>query len=564
MKPLDSVPPLDILPPFGTDADIIATRAHALDNAVPLEDLRRQQEEENNRISHQHSRLSNADHKRLLPSSAGVWNASPHNQATMPRDVPSDEKSPIGTTTEWLRVARLHCKRLSTAILPASYVAPPTSYGQQTKPDWYCSERTDTARNPFFCTVFTGLKAKNGEAIKGPHCAFTALGVMLAHIPTYKQKNKQPLIKLGRYENNSRAGSSKLVAFSGLELDHDAGTMTMAQVVAVLKAFGINHIIYPTYTSTSAHPKWRAFIQVSKPIKAKYRKAFVEVLSELLGAGVVSPESFRDKQIMFIGRKTEPDGYQVYGHYTAYAMDQADWLFDRVVTTHEQMEAEATKARLTLALKPKPVRDNTDGQIDVITAFNESYDVTSILLNAGYTSSGSRFCSPLSTSGLAGVNLLVDEQDGRERVYSHHSNCPLNNGYANDAFDCFQILEHGNNQAEALKAASRMLWHNGRTLEEHNGELFKQSRAADNLNQINPMAINVWGKAARALVNVPNGRQLFESWAGAAVGVMWANLTAKGALDAGVLYHLAKDYPAPKTPSIPPPPAAIPTAGEQS
>lgn len=66
-----------------------------------------------------------------------------------------------------------------------------------------------------------------------------------------------------------------------------------------------------------------------------------------------------------------------------------------------------------------------------------------------------RWLHPNSTSGLPGVRLLPDSNP--ERIFSSHSNDPLNDGHAHDAFDCFRILEHGGDFKAAVREAARLL-----------------------------------------------------------------------------------------------------------
>lgn len=92
----------------------------------------------------------------------------------------------------------------------------------------------------------------------------------------------------------------------------------------------------------------------------------------------------------------------------------------------------------------------------VIDAFNSTYSPGDILKGNGYISKrGNRWMHPNSTTGLPGVRLLPNSTP--ERVYSSHSNDPLNDGHAHDAFDCYCILEHGGDFKSAVREAARLL-----------------------------------------------------------------------------------------------------------
>lgn len=87
---------------------------------------------------------------------------------------------------------------------------------------------------------------------------------------------------------------------------------------------------------------------------------------------------------------------------------------------------------------------------DVIGAFNQVHDVRGILERNGYKPRGkARLLPPNSSSGVPSVRIL---QSGF--AYSDNGSCPLNDGKAHDAFDCFRILEHRGDWPSAIKAAA--------------------------------------------------------------------------------------------------------------
>ncbi|UJS24035.1 hypothetical protein [Thiothrix winogradskyi] len=118
-----------------------------------------------------------------------------------------------------------------------------------------------------------------------------------------------------------------------------------------------------------------------------------------------------------------------------------------------------------------------EGQVSPITAFNDAHDVRSILTAHGYRATGSKFVAPTSQSGMAGVVILQGD-DGKERAFSHHSNDPIANGLAHDAFDLFCILAHGGDEWAAIPAAAKLLTTNtGISLQAHNQITYRKHRA---------------------------------------------------------------------------------------
>jgi putative DNA primase/helicase len=91
------------------------------------------------------------------------------------------------------------------------------------------------------------------------------------------------------------------------------------------------------------------------------------------------------------------------------------------------------------------------GKPSVIDEFNRSHDVEELLRSHDYIKRGSKWLYPHSSTGLPGVTI----SDGK--VYSHHGADPLANGHQNDAFEVFCLLQHGGDQARAVKDAARLL-----------------------------------------------------------------------------------------------------------
>jgi putative DNA primase/helicase len=112
----------------------------------------------------------------------------------------------------------------------------------------------------------------------------------------------------------------------------------------------------------------------------------------------------------------------------------------------------APKLKAAPAKLRRPAKANGD-KPSVIDEFNRCHDVTELLRAHGYVRKGSKWLFPGSSSGLPGITVDADEG----RVYSHHAADPLANGHKNDAFEVYCILEHGGDQARAIKEAARML-----------------------------------------------------------------------------------------------------------
>ncbi len=100
-----------------------------------------------------------------------------------------------------------------------------------------------------------------------------------------------------------------------------------------------------------------------------------------------------------------------------------------------------------------PRSNGGSGGGGVIGAFNEFFEVGTILSRNQYELRGNRYLAPDSTTGEPGVHIFPDTG----RCYSHHANDPLNDRHSHDPFSVFCILEHGGDERGAVKAAAAEL-----------------------------------------------------------------------------------------------------------
>ena len=196
-------------------------------------------------------------------------------------------------------------------------------------------------------TYFNHFQATAGEL----RCnTWSEVCDMISNVAQYSDKKKQPLLKLGIYENNSREKDSPILKISGIELDYDAGEMPLEEAAQLFKTAGIEALFYSTFTATAEVHKWRALIPLSQVKDAAQRAAWVEAVNAVLG-NIIGKESYVPKQGFFYGRSS--NDYQVVHCQGEYldnipAMQQAADNYD----ANQQTEPEKPKP-----YKPKPAPD---------------------------------------------------------------------------------------------------------------------------------------------------------------------------------------------------------------
>ena len=305
---------------------------------------------------------------------------------------------------------------------------------------------------------------------------------LIQNVPAYPDKASQPLLKLGIFEGDSRGAGHSLVSISGIEIDYDAGEVTAHGAAGLLRQAGVECVVCSTYTGSLDCPKWRVFAPTSREIDASLRQYLVTALDAVIG-NIAARESYTPKQTFFFGRN--PASNYVFLHLRGEFVDvalrsaaNAAYQSDRLERAEREQLAAARAVHIETQRTQRQGGRLVEGQVSPIAAFNEAHDVRAILTAHGYRAQGKKFVAPASSSGMGGVVVLAG-QDGRDRAFSHHTNDPIADGLAHDAFDLFCILDHGGDEWAAIQAAAKLLTTtNGESLHSHNRNAYRQAQQA--------------------------------------------------------------------------------------
>jgi hypothetical protein len=327
-------------------------------------------------------------------------------------------------------------------------------------------------------TTFNSLQATQGTRHTA---AWADVARLIQNVPAYPDKASQPLIKLGTFEGDSRGAGHSLATVSGVELDYDAGEVTANSAAKLLRQAGIECVVCSTYTSRMDCQKWRVFAPTSRELSAELRQYLAAALDSVLG-DIAARESYTPKQTFFYGRN--PASNYLFLHLQGEFVDIAlKGQANAAYTADQRAQREREQLATAKALQVETTRNRkaggrlVEGQISPIDAFNEAHSVRAILTAHGYRASGKKFIAPTSQSGMAGVVILQGD-DGRERAFSHHSNDPIADGLAHDAFDLFCILAHGGDEWAAIQAAAKLLTTSaGIPIQAHNQASYRKHRA---------------------------------------------------------------------------------------
>lgn len=130
----------------------------------------------------------------------------------------------------------------------------------------------------------------------------------LSRFPIYPSKKHCPLIKLARFSGHRN--DNNLYAISGIEGDHDAGTLTPDTAAQILQASGVAAVVVTTPSHTSDCPRWRVYAPTSTELAPDQRHDLTGRINAVLG-DVLSVESFTASQAFYVGPVQDVQ-YEIY------------------------------------------------------------------------------------------------------------------------------------------------------------------------------------------------------------------------------------------------------------
>jgi hypothetical protein len=115
-------------------------------------------------------------------------------------------------------------------------------------------------------------------------------------------------IKLARFgdkrtdgETGALRNNDNVLAVSGVEGEHDAGTITFEEAGRRLAAARLAALLVTTSGHTPAHPKWRVFLPLSTELAPGHRAALAARLNGLFDGELDQHATFTLSQLQYVG-----------------------------------------------------------------------------------------------------------------------------------------------------------------------------------------------------------------------------------------------------------------------
>lgn len=273
--------------------------------------------------------------------------------------------------------------------------------------------------------------------------------------------------------------------FTLLRVDIDETEFDISGIADALNGMELHSWIVH---STASHRygnngnRYRVYIELAEPVNFDDWALISGYLAGCFGGDDCAS---RAQQIMYLPCRLNGDAYEYRiseGEPLNLACsgvwaDAQEWNSQQetAITTAQQDKGDT--------LQPQRAESLLDGQASIIDLVNRGYEWPELLRHYGYKQHGRAWLAPESGSGVAGAYLLTSCTDGKQRLFSHHTNDPCNTGHCLDKFDFLLVREYGNDWQKAIR------------------ELAKQFPTADQRNRL------IWAhkqraEAIRSLTNV--------------------------------------------------------------
>lgn len=221
---------------------------------------------------------------------------------------------------------------------------------------------------------------------------------------------------------------------------------------------GAQLVCYASRSATEENQKARIVIPLAGLLGGDDFELMQKVLNDRLETAGLIPDraTERANQVMYLpNRGAFYDQAQLKGcRLDACAVFAVDLDAERQrMQAEEQRQQEAREQSRLNA-----INRIASGCKSPVDAFKDAYDLELMLTTFGYRKRGTRYLSPLSTSGVAGVTI----KDGTNWVSAHGSDVSAGIGKVSgsqcsgDVFDLFVYFEHGGDFNAAIKGAGAM------------------------------------------------------------------------------------------------------------
>lgn len=241
--------------------------------------------------------------------------------------------------------------------------------------------------------------------------------------------------------------------FTLLRVDVDDSLLELESIVDALTGTDLQSWVIHTTASHKLEGcgnRYRIYIELAEAVSFADWSLVSGYLAYVFGGDDCAT---RSQQVMFLPCRLNGDSYEYrISDGAPLNLAASEVLSDAKVWAEQQETAiSAAQHEKCDTLQPQRAESLFDGQVSIIDLVNRGYEWPELLRHYAYKQHGRAWLAPESGSGVAGAYLLTSSTDGKQRLFSHHTNDPCATGRCLDKFDFLLVREYGNDWQKAIK-----------------------------------------------------------------------------------------------------------------
>ena len=226
--------------------------------------------------------------------------------------------------------------------------------------------------------------------------------------------------------------------------------VTESQIKELQNNLPFSTVAYSSKSATVDCQKWRVLAELLHDVSLSpdAYKAFATILNDKLEAAGIVPDRSSEKVAQYFHLPNKGEFYK-----TSFCIDKP--LFNPKTMWEAERENYIAISQ-TVKGEPKPKPHSIIGKdSNVIDKFCREIQIIDLLPADKYEVKDNRILFKQSDNGKAnksaGVQYATNCDDGIERIYSHHANDPLNDGYAHSSYDIFKMVHGIDSDSDAVR-----------------------------------------------------------------------------------------------------------------
>lgn len=335
------------------------------------------------------------------------------------------------------------------------------------------------------CSGFGQFHSENHKSKPKPYVGISFNDVVtLAEAPQQVEKSDAQWALFSNLFSREKSRQEVEGQYCALWADIDeAESVSIYQVESIVHQIfaGCKCVIYSSRSATEQNQKCRIVIPLENLVRGEDYSHLQKIFNDKLEEQGIIPDRATERinQICYLPNRGEFYRSSVKVGSDFKCFDAMSFWFAELAA--EVFQQRQHKQAIEERLKQSEIniaKRLESGQVSVIDAVNDEYPLPLMLETFGYEKKGSRYLSPNSQSGVAGVCI---SGDGRKWLSNHASDIGVgrdcSGGCVGDAFDLVVHYQYAGDRVKAIKEMGEQFRVGNISITKHNQRAYMQGQS---------------------------------------------------------------------------------------